>query len=96
MVLFLKNVEKYGKTAVFPGGYGQIGEITHGRLGSTGLTLFMHIKNHYHTSPPGVDLSYNQDSSATASVGLYLRSQEGGGGDLSRWEEGGRFKSILV
>ena len=25
MVLFLKNVEKYGKTAVFPGGYGWIG-----------------------------------------------------------------------
>ena len=31
-VLFWKNVEKYGKTAVFPGGYGQIGEILHGRL----------------------------------------------------------------
>ena len=28
---FWKNVEKYGKTAVFPGGYGGIGEIPHGR-----------------------------------------------------------------
>ena len=27
-----KNVEKEGKTAVFPGGYGRIGEILHGRL----------------------------------------------------------------
>ena len=25
-------MEKYGKMAVFPGGYGQIGEIPHGRL----------------------------------------------------------------
>ena len=32
IVLFWKNVEKYGKTAVFPGGYGRIGEIPHGRL----------------------------------------------------------------
>ena len=24
--------EKYGKTAVFPGGYGRIGDIPHGRL----------------------------------------------------------------
>ena len=24
-------MEKYGKTAVFPGGYGRIGEIPHGR-----------------------------------------------------------------
>ena len=31
-VLFWKNLEKYGKTAVFPGGYGRIGEIPHGRL----------------------------------------------------------------
>ena len=30
--LFWENVEKYGKTAVFPGGYGRIGEISHGRL----------------------------------------------------------------
>ena len=26
-------MEKYGKTAVFPGGYGLIGDIPHGRLG---------------------------------------------------------------
>ena len=32
MVLFWKNVEKYGKTAVFPGGYGRIGGIPHGRI----------------------------------------------------------------
>ena len=25
-------MENYGKTAVFPGGYGRIGEIPHGRL----------------------------------------------------------------
>ena len=25
-------MEKYGKTTVFPGGYGRIGEIPHGRL----------------------------------------------------------------
>ena len=25
-------LEKYGKTAVFPGGYGLIGEIPHGRI----------------------------------------------------------------
>ena len=30
--IFFLNVEKYGKTAVFPGGYGQIGEILPGRL----------------------------------------------------------------
>ena len=24
--------KKYGKTAVFPGGYGRVGEIPHGRL----------------------------------------------------------------
>ena len=28
----LENVEKYGKTAIFPGGYGRIVEIPHGRL----------------------------------------------------------------
>ena len=27
-----KNVEKYGKTAVFPGSFDRIGEILHGRL----------------------------------------------------------------
>ena len=31
-VLFWKNVENFGKTAVFPGGYGQIGDIPHGRI----------------------------------------------------------------
>ena len=31
-VLFWKNVEKYGNTVVFPGGYGHIGEIQHGQL----------------------------------------------------------------
>ena len=31
-VLFWKNVGKYGKTAVFPGGYGLIEEIPHGWL----------------------------------------------------------------
>ena len=31
-VLYRKNVEKYGKTAVFPGGYCRIGKISHGRL----------------------------------------------------------------
>ena len=29
---FGKNMEIYGKTAVFPGGYGRIGEILHGRI----------------------------------------------------------------
>ena len=29
---FGKNVENFGKTAVFPGGYGRIGEIPHGRI----------------------------------------------------------------
>ena len=32
IVLFWKNVEKYGKTAVFPGGYGRIGDIPHGLI----------------------------------------------------------------
>ena len=27
-----KNVEIIGKTAVFPGGYGRIGDIPHGRI----------------------------------------------------------------
>ena len=27
-----KNMENSGKTAVFPGGYGRIGEIQHGRI----------------------------------------------------------------
>ena len=31
-------MEKYGKTAVFPGGYGRIGDIPHG-LGSIGLKI---------------------------------------------------------
>ena len=31
-VLIWKNVEIFGKTAVFPGGYGRIGEILHGRI----------------------------------------------------------------
>ena len=31
-VLSWKIVEKFGNTAVFPGGYGRIGEIPHGRL----------------------------------------------------------------
>ena len=26
------NLENFGKTAVFPGGYGRIGEILHGRI----------------------------------------------------------------
>ena len=26
------NLEKIGKTVVFPGGYGRIGEILHGRI----------------------------------------------------------------
>ena len=26
-------MENFGKTAVFPGGYGRIGEIPHGRIG---------------------------------------------------------------
>ena len=30
--LYGSNLEKYGKTAVFPGGYGRIGEIPHGRI----------------------------------------------------------------
>ena len=29
---FGKNVEKYGNTAISPGGYGRIGEIPHGQL----------------------------------------------------------------
>ena len=29
---FGKNVENFGKTAVFPGGYGRIGEIQHRRI----------------------------------------------------------------
>ena len=28
----LENVEIFGKTSVFPGGYGRIGEIPHGRI----------------------------------------------------------------
>ena len=32
LVLIWKNVENYGKKAVFPGGYGRIGEIPHGRI----------------------------------------------------------------
>ena len=31
-VLFWKTVQKYRKTAVFPEGYGRIGEIPHGQL----------------------------------------------------------------
>ena len=31
-VLFWNIVQKYGKTTVFPGGYGRIGEIPHGQL----------------------------------------------------------------
>ena len=31
-VLFWKNVGKCGKTAIFPGGYGRIGDIPHGRI----------------------------------------------------------------
>ena len=31
-VLFWKNVDNFGKTAVFPGGYGWIGETPHGRI----------------------------------------------------------------
>ena len=31
-VLLWKNVEIFGKTAVFPGGYGRIGEVPHGRI----------------------------------------------------------------
>ena len=31
-VLFWKTVQKYGKTTVFPGGYGRIGKIPHGQL----------------------------------------------------------------
>ena len=29
-------MEKYGKTAVFPGGYGRIGEIPHGLMAGLG------------------------------------------------------------
>ena len=29
---FWKNVENFGKMAVFPGKYGRIGEIPHGRI----------------------------------------------------------------
>ena len=29
---FWKNVDIFGKTALFPGGYGRIGEIPHGRI----------------------------------------------------------------
>ena len=29
---FEKKMEIYGKTAVFPGGYGRIGEILHGQI----------------------------------------------------------------
>ena len=32
LVLIWKNMENSGKTAVFPGGYGRIGEIQHGRI----------------------------------------------------------------
>ena len=32
MVLLWKNVEKYGKMAILPGGYNRIGEIPHGHL----------------------------------------------------------------
>ena len=32
LVLIWKNVGNLGKTAVFPGGYGRIGEIPHGRI----------------------------------------------------------------
>ena len=32
LVLVWKNVENVGKTAVFPGGYGQIGVILHGGM----------------------------------------------------------------
>ena len=37
MVLFWTNVEIYGKTAVFPGGYGRIGEIHMGGYGRIGV-----------------------------------------------------------
>ena len=30
--IFVKNVEFFGKTAVFPGGFGWIGEMPHGRI----------------------------------------------------------------
>ena len=33
MALFWKNVDFFLKTAVFPGGYGLIGEIQHGLIG---------------------------------------------------------------
>ena len=32
MVLIWKNVENFGKIAVFPGGYGRIGDILHGQI----------------------------------------------------------------
>ena len=32
MVLIWKNVGNFGKMAVFPGGYGRIGDILHGRI----------------------------------------------------------------
>ena len=31
-VLFWKNVDIFGKTAVFPGGSGRIGEMLHGQI----------------------------------------------------------------
>ena len=30
--LFWKNMDSFGKTAIFPGGYGRIGDILHGRI----------------------------------------------------------------
>ena len=44
-VLFLKNVEKYGKTVVFLVGYSQIGEIPHGQLWQIGVYRVKNLQN---------------------------------------------------
>ena len=43
MVLFWKNVDILGKTAVFPGGYGRIGDIPHGRISHYYITFYHYI-----------------------------------------------------
>ena len=50
--LYWKDVERYGKTTIFPGGYGRIGKIQHGWLWPIGvcrkhlsrLTLFIELQ----------------------------------------------------
>ena len=49
-------MEKYGKTAVFPGGYGRIGEIQHGRLRPDwGLKGYHRMKKEYNLP---IDVSF--------------------------------------